>query len=626
MCGICGIVGPPDPKATDRVGRMMARMRHRGPDGQGVWSSEDGRITFGHVRLAIVDTSDAGAQPMHHPAGLTEVVNGEIYNYHELRRRLEHDGAAPFRSHCDSEVILHGIAAEGISFLKALNGMFAVAVSDLRAGSVWLARDRLGIKPLYYLMHGEELIFASEIKALFAALDVDEWSVDLRGLSQFLAFQTPLGGATLFEGVRQLEPGRVLEIDPHVPLKAQLITYWSASALTPEPIGYAEARSQFGTVFGASVRRHLLSDVGVSSYLSAGFDSAMVSAVAARQMERDSLTAYTGYYDDASGWYDETGPAKELAQASGINHQPVEIRQQDLVENFDDLISALDAPQMGMGAFSQYMVARSASTAHKVILTGHGGDELFSGYPVFKGALGRRVGLPRISELPHLAYFAMSRHRGRNNPEFGRGLPVLWSMSEQKGLLGNEVDGLSPWKEFDELAALHPDPMQRIFHTYLTVYLPGLLIVEDKISMAHSLEARTPFLDNEMVAFSGRIPQSVKLHDGVLKALVRDAARSRLPASYFDQPKRGFPTPMRLWMRRPGCEDLVARIASGDGPLEALFAPDFVRRFVGRYRRSPLRSLRALDEIQSHKMWQLLALDSWLRIWSDRYGIGLRLS
>jgi asparagine synthase (glutamine-hydrolysing) len=605
---------------------MMARMRHRGPDGEGLWRSEDGRVTFGHVRLAIVDTSEAGAQPMHHPAGLSEVVNGEIYNYPALRQRLERGGAAPFRSDCDSEVVLHGVAAEGIGFLRELNGMFALALADARAGRVWLARDRLGIKPLYYLVQGEELIFASEIKALFGALAAGSWPIDRRGLSQFLAFQTPLGGGTLFEGVRQLEPGRILEIDPHRPAAARITTFWTTDELGPGRMDDGEARDAFGRVFDESVGRHLLSDVGVSSYLSAGFDSAMVSATAAERMGQGALVAYTGYFEDASGWYDETGPAAALARAAGIEHRPVAIRQQDLAERFDAVIDSLDAPQMGMGAFSQYMVARSAAAEHKVILTGHGGDELFSGYPVFKQAMGAAAGMPRASELPHLAYFALSRHRGRRRPEFGRGLPVLWSMAEQETLFGRPLDGLAPWAEFDDLAARYSDPVDRVFQTYLTVYLPGLLTVEDKISMAHSLESRTPFLDNEMVALSGRIPQSVKLRGGVLKALVRDAARWRLPESYQTQPKRGFPTPLRIWLRQPESAVLLDRLGAGDGPLGTLFRPDVLRRVAENYRTSPRRRVRALDEIQSHRMWQLLALDAWLRFWSERYGVALRLT
>lgn len=601
-------------------------MRHRGPDSEGAWQSADHKVTLGHVRLAIVDSSPAGAQPMHHPQGLHSVVNGEIYNYPELRKTLEVHGQ--FRSDCDSEVVLHGHHVYGSDFISQLNGMFAFALYDEQDGCIFLVRDRIGIKPLYYTVHNGRLIFASEIKALFAAITATEWKISQQGLSEYMTYQSPLGENTMFSGIRQLKPGHYLRIDlkNHTELKQQ--AYWQATPKPESGLTFDEALTTFRSHFSESVERHLLSDVSIASYLSAGFDSGSVFAHASTAYRHDrggSLTAYTGRFDRGSQWYDETGPAALLAGELGQTHVKVDIHHDALVKNLDDIINALDEPRMGMGAFSQYVVAKKAAEDYKVILTGHGGDELFSGYPVYAFAQSGLFGLRKLSEVPHFAYFLMSQLSGRAKPEQGRGIPVLWSVAEQARLTGVDATELKPWKTLDELTAPAASASDHILLTYLKTYLPGLLIVEDKISMAHSLESRTPFLDNAMVDFSLSIPASLKLHRGELKALVKANAKNCLPTTFFEQPKRGFPTPLRYWLRQELSDFMSDRLVGPDSHLPTLFPSHEIERAVQRYTRSWRRYLRPMDEIQSHKMWQLLSLESWLRVWSDRYGVALRL-
>ncbi len=627
MCGICGIVSPHSASCVPRVERMLDRLAHRGPDGRGIWQSSDGRVTLGHARLAIVDLSDAAAQPMTHPAGISAVVNGEIYNYPALRRSLEHD--ACFASDCDSEIVLHGHVLEGTGFLPRLNGMFAFGLCDERDGSVVLARDRLGIKPLYYLLHGGELVFASEIKALFGAIETTVWDIDPQGLTEYMTYQSPLGDRTLFSGVRQVTPGSFIRLDSKAPTDIEVRPFWSL-AIKPDPsIDFREAVERFDTVFEKSVDRHLLSDVPVASYLSAGFDSASVFARATQRYQRETgnpLAAFTGRFDGYDGWYDETGPARILARSLGAPHHTVDIDSKALIADLDHVIDALDEPRMGIGAFSQYCVAKAAAKDYKVILTGHGGDELFSGYPVFAYAENGLAGLRKLSEVPHFGYFFLSALSKRFRSEMGSHLPVLWPVEQQAQMTSLDKTVLQPWTQLETWLEGASSASDRVLLTYLKAYLPGLLLVEDKISMAHSLESRTPLLGNEMLELSLSIPPSVKLNGGVLKAIVKQQARQIFPEIYFSQPKRGFPTPLRGWLRGELADMITRRLGADDSHLGALFDPHMITTFVSEYMASWRRHVRPLDEIQSHRMWQLLSLESWLRNWSEKYGITLKLA
>lgn len=620
MCGICGLAGAITDDAT--LKRMLERLKHRGPDGSGMWSDHAQRIALGHTRLAIIDTSDAGRQPMHLD-GLHAAVNGEIYNYPALREDLESRHGAQFASHCDSEIVLHGYRYEGVDFFKRLNGMFAIALYDEARGRLLLLRDRIGIKPLYYCYKDNRFAFASEIKSLLAAFDENRWPIDRLGLAEYLTYQTTLADRTLFSGVKLLEPGHLLVVAPSHLTVPKSQPFYEADTVCDEDISFGEAVAQYGKVFEESVKRHLLSDVPVATYISAGFDSASVAMQAARS-SGSPLGAYTGRFRGQGEWYDETKVAAEAVRSFGGQHQAIDIADADFAAQFDAVIEALDEPKMGMGAFSQFMVARAAAKKYKVILTGHGGDELFSGYPIFKIGMLRPAAI-RWSEWPHVGYFLWSGLRKFLWPEFGRYLPVLWPRRLQKTLAGDALVNVRPWEELVKLQSRGRTAIDRIFQTYLRVYLPGLLVVEDKISMAHSIESRTPMLDNAMLELSLKIPQAVKLHGNNLKAIIKENARALLPAIYFRQPKRGFPTPLRFWLRGSLKGFLHQRITHPHSRLRRLFDVRALERQVRAYEKSPLRFFRPLDEIQSHRMWQLLSLEAWLRIWEEKYGIKLVL-
>lgn len=617
MCGIAGLIGS-DPKyAKAHLPKMVQHMHHRGPDGQGFWY--DDSVALGHARLAIIDTSDAGAQPMHHNNGhIHLVVNGEIYNYPQLRRELEETYAIECQSDCDSEILLHGYAHEGIPFFTKLNGMFAAVLYDAKTQQCHFLRDRIGIKPLYYTRRNEGFAFASEIKSLLAAYDVQQWDIDRQALGEYLAYQTPMQGRSLFQDVSLLQPGHHMVVDcDGVIISNQC--FWTTQEKLLN-ITHQGAVDQFRDVFRDSVSRHLLSDVPVATYLSAGFDSSSV-AVNAAQISGLALHSYTGAFGQDGSWYDEAAAAKTAVDSYQGHHHVVSITSDDFTRHFDDVIHALDEPRMGMGAFPQYMVAKAAARDFKVILTGHGGDELFSGYPIFKLAHGGWCKNFKLSELPHMVYFALSALKGKIWREYGRHMPVLWDSKAQNKLLTKRGDQ-NIYQALQDLQKPHRKTIDQIYQTYLNVYLPNLLIVEDKISMAHALESRTPFLDNQMLDLSLSIPQGVKLQDGVLKSIVKQAGRTLLPEEFYTQPKRGFPTPLRQWLRGP-LSGMIEERLLGETPLHRIMHAQELNKIIADYRSSWRRHIRPLDEIQSHRIWQLLSLDSWMRGWERHYGVTL---
>ena len=631
MCGICGAIDSGGAAAT-ATARMLLQMHHRGPDDEGTWSH--GPVSFGHRRLSILDLSHAGHQPMITADGaLALVANGEIYNYPELRRELE-EGGSRFQSECDSEVILHAYRAFGTDAFRRFNGMFAFALYDTGAERLLIVRDRRGIKPIYYFHDAAigRFIFASEIKAILSAAGRSRWSIDPEGLSQYLRFENLFGARSLFADIRMLEPGKFLEIDRD---GLRIGTFSSVQLpLSPTITSFVEAVDGFRDTFEGSVGRHLMSDVPVATYLSSGFDSTLVASRAARLLP-EPPKAFNGYFTEG-GWYDETSGARAAARHVGAPFHQVPIGAADFEASFDDLVFALDEPRMGTGAFSQYVVARAAARERKVILTGHGGDELFSGYPIFKmAALSAAGGVPEMlsllrsmqpAELPHIVYFLMRRLASGGGATH---LPLLFSRERLKrALVPRGMAAVSQHQTFTELEEISESAesdYEGILRMYLSIYLPGLLVVEDKISMSHALEARTPFLDNAMVDFSLSVAGLTKLHKGELKAVTKAVARESLPAELFTLPKRGFPTPLSHWLRGPlsgWCRDRLLRKGNA---LHRLVRPEYLEEEVGRYLNSWRRHVRPLDEIQTHRMWMLLSLESWLRQAEQKLGVTVDL-
>lgn len=607
MCGIAGAWGA---KSNILVEQMSAKLEHRGPDGQGLWHQAP--VALGHRRLAINDLGPDGHQPMIALDGNVVItVNGEIYNYRELRSELELRGAF-FKGHCDSEVVLHAWKYWGDKCFSRFNGMFAIGLFDVVKNQLVIARDRLGIKPVYYSVQDGTFFFASEIKALKMAAS-RAFKLDKIGLAQYLSIGNYLGSQSLYQDVKLLEPGAFVVYDGDRLVQRQ---FWTIEESIPDKsIGFDESIQQYGSRFRDAIGSHLMSDVPIAAYLSSGIDSATVAAQVAESATPPAC--FTGTFSDG-GWYDESTFASKLAKGFGSEHTKVVIRSDDVPIYLDTLISALDEPRMGMGAFSQFCVAQAVGKSHKVVLTGHGGDELFSGYPIFKFlnlltltnqpvAFIKALGQFTTNETPHAVYFllAMLLRKKGANLEF----PVL--MTERKQIQALRKEWFEPL--VGSYAKMPSDRPRATMLAYLTTYLNGLLVVEDKISMHHSIESRTPLLDNDLVNLALNIPQALKVTNGELKAIPRQYSKRILPAEILSQPKRGFPTPFRFWLRND-LRDWVQERLSGEGSaLRILFKQDWLTKNVEGYLNSKTALIRPLDEIPTQRMFALLSLESWLR-------------
>ena len=615
MCGIAGIAG----EIQDRnfVSAMLKIMKHRGPDYQGFYLSNE--IHIGHCRLSIIDLSELANQPfISFQHDVAVAVNGEIYNFKDIKTRLQKKGYK-FKSTSDCEVVLHAYIEYGLDFVSELNGMFAVSIWDGKKKELHLVRDRLGIKPLYYSRIKDAFLFASEIKALALYSELD-LSVDMQSLAEYLAFENYFSNRTLNEHIKMVEPGEVVTFifsDKSVCRK-----YFYQPALNAgNPYNSEDVYSKYIQVVDASVNRHLISDVPVGCYLSAGIDSSSVAYWASKKCG-NKLRTYTGSFG-MSGFYDEATSALEIAKHYGCSNKRIEIRPEDFETEIEKILWHLDEPKVGMGAFSQYMVAKTAAQEVKVILTGHGGDEFFAGYPVFKAIYGKQ-NIPRfilnssLREMMFAAYFALYP---KIRKEAGYFMPNIYSLKEMEELLTFDfckqlLQGSDIFHEPETLKNISHDEYQCLTLTYLKFYLPSLFVVEDKISMAFSLESRTPLCDNEMLNFALSIPLSKKLIGYELKHIPRRAMQGRLPEFVYNLPKRGFPTPLRYWFKKE-LKEYVRGFILDNISFAAMFNRREVERIIQRYQDSVIST--PLDEIAAHKIWIILNLIVYFKNQKRRY-------
>jgi len=552
---MCGIVGFTDKRRGDSgvIKKLLQIIAHRGPDDDGIY--EDEFISIGHKRLSIIDIY-GGHQPMiSHDGRYVIAYNGEIYNYKRLKERLELNGCK-FKTNSDTEVLLYWIIKYGVDGLSDLNGMFAFALWDNKEKSLLLARDRLGIKPLYYYTEHKRLVFASEIKAILPM--VSEREADLNTIYEFLTFQNIITQKTFFKDISKLPAGCWLKWKP-----SGITTgcYWDISFTGKFNGTFQDAVTEYSDVLNNSVTRHMISDVPVGSYLSGGFDSSSVSTLAADNMNMP-LHTFTGAFTDAS-FYDERIGSRAVAKnISAVAHE-IEITPQDYIQNIGKVIYHLDEPTLGTGALPQYMVSKLVSKSVKVVLTGHGGDEMFGGYQVYKAALIREMirknplnigsillGVKK-DEWSRILYYTLYP---MVHSEVGYGLFIMTPKRQRKNFFSPEfLDQNSGYEPFDSLEDLVRNrnhlPYERLLTLYLKTYLPTLFFQEDKVGMAHSIEARLPLCDNQMIDLALRLPLEIKLWKNNLKAITKVSMKPRLPEILYSLPKRGFPTPFARWYR-----------------------------------------------------------------------------
>lgn len=628
MCGICGLVGRdpdyrPDPGAIER---MMAALAHRGPDDAGRWS--EGPASLGFRRLSIIDL-EGGRQPMTNEDGSVWIVfNGEIYNYVELRQELSarHD----FRSASDTETVLHLYEELGERCVDRLNGMFAFAIWDRRRGRLFAARDRLGIKPFYWLLTGDALAFASEPKA-FVASGLLQPALDPAGFEQYLTFQYCLGTRTLFDGVQRLEPGHHLVFQPGRDREPIIRRYWHLDYALDTHHTEEYYTHQVLEVIRDAVRLQLRSDVPVGAHLSGGIDSSTVVSVAAGLHGGDFHT-FTGGFREAPA-YDETAFARAVASRAATVHHEVWPSAAEFADRMPWLVYMMDEPAAGPGLFPQWAVSRLARQHVTVVLGGQGGDELFGGYARYlaayveqclKGIIfgtqetGRHVvtwdsiapNLPRLREyVPLLQTF----FREGLFEEMDRRYFRLVSRHESAGALvsGDLWTPESGARVFADFSRTFNDPsirsyFNRMTHFDLTTLLPALLQVEDRTSMSVSLESRVPLLDHRLVELVTRMSPAMRFQGGDTKRVLREAVRPILPTEVVDRrDKMGFPVPLQEWAQGPLRDFLHDILLSSRSRQRGVFQPAALERLVAGERRF------------GRELWGVLNLELWFRAFVD---------
>lgn len=627
MCGIAGYKrlqnGPPDgERALAAMSRLIA---HRGPDGEGRWRADDGVVGLAHRRLAIIDLSENGAQPMHAPNETVVTYNGEIYNYRELRAELS--ASWRFKSTSDTEVILAAYEKWGDDCVDHLRGMFAFALWDGRRRRLLAARDRFGVKPFYFAEVAGVFYFASEAKALLPFLEAIE--TDHEALAEYITFQYTIGEKTLFKGVRSLPPSHRLIIEGEVP---RVNRYWDVQYNIDwnHSPRYFEAR--FGELLADSMDVHLRADVPIGGYVSGGLDSSLVAILAARA-DNANRKAFHGRFLEYPG-FDESAYARAAIAQADMELHIADMTSADFREHIGDVIYHLDFPVAGPGSFPQYVVSALAAKHVKVVLGGQGGDELLGGYARYlvayleqsiKAAINGtyRDGNFLVTIESIVPNLGLLREYTPMIKEFWReGLfeeldQRYFRLIDRSTDMSGEVDQdiLQKERVFAEFSAIFNNKdnvkkeayFDKMTHFDLKCLLPALLHVEDRMSMAHSLESRIPFLDHALVEFLATVPADVKFKGGQMKQLMKAVYKDTLPSAIIERrDKMGFPVPLKQWI---------------EGPLREFFNDIF--RDQNAKQRPYLNNDVILDTFGgaskfSRKTWGLLSLELWHQRFHDR--------
>jgi asparagine synthase (glutamine-hydrolysing) len=618
MCGIAGIVSfDGKPVLRQELHNMCSAIAHRGPDDAGYYL--DAHAGIGMRRLSIIDVS-AGHQPISNEDGSVWVVfNGEIYDFRELRRDLESRGHK-FATNTDTEVIVHLYEEYGPQCVEYLRGMFAFAVWDVRMQELLLARDRLGIKPLYYAYTHRRLIFASELKSILELPEVGR-ELNWGSVSHLLTFLTTPPAESIIDGIHKLEPGHFLTFSPQsTPATSR---YWE--------VEFEPDRSKPGQWFvdrtaeliAESVRLHMVSDVPVGAFLSGGIDSSAVVSAACKATTGRLQTFSIGFKEAA---YNELDHARQVAAALGTDHREL-ILGPDSLDDFERLVWHLDEPFGDSSAIPTYMVSKLAASSVKVVLSGDGGDELFAGYDKYmvEGRERMRTPLPQPARaiLKSAARRMPAGMRGRNFLRHrclnGAARYLDASTLFRRDELGNLFQPafsklLAPFEPWREKTATLEAPgrhwLSRLQHCDIQNYLPlDILTKVDRMSMAHSLETRVPLLDHKLVEFAATIPPELNVEGGVTKSILKRAMRTALPPGIINRPKHGFAVPLDYWFRGKLGGYAHDLLLGNRTRQRGFFKPQAIAKLLQQHQRG-----KALDL----HIWTLMSFELWARTFLDR--------
>ena len=633
MCGIAGFASTqPGKSAPETLERMTGAIRHRGPDDSGFFRDEF--VALGHRRLSIVDLA-LGHQPLGNESSDVWIVfNGEIFNHAELRPALEQAGHR-YATRSDTETIVHAYEQYGPAAVERLRGMFSLAIWDSKQQTLFCARDRLGKKPFYYYWDGCLFAFASEIKALFEHPAISPGFHEGL-LPEYLTFGYTSGDQTLFSGIRKLMPGHHLTLrlgDAHP--APEICKYWEipASEESPEDRGRSdeswieECRSRIEE----GVRSRLMSDVPLGMFLSGGVDSSMIAALMKRMVSGPVKTFAVGYREAE---YSELGYARQVADAIGTEHREVTVGMEEFFTELPRLIWHEDEPITWPSSVSLYFVAKLAAEQVKVVLTGEGSDELFAGYGRYYYYLWNHRWLRTYRLLPGFARKAirsaidgspllpggLRRKLGHTFLGRGEGVESLYLDNFYSAFPGAELQrlmkrgGESPYANYlrfwNERAG--SSELSRLLYADQKTYMVELLMKQDQMSMACSIESRVPFLDHPLVEFAARVPDRLKLRHGIGKYIVKKAAEGLVPHDILYRKKMGFPTPIRQWLRSDGAAGMLNGLLDRNGFLAEHLELAPIAKLMERHRAG---TLDATD-----RLWRLLNL----QLWGDLYFTGRR--
>jgi asparagine synthase (glutamine-hydrolysing) len=631
MCGINGIAFSSRSRrrvdATE-LKTMRDVITHRGPDDEGIYIDEN--VGLGHRRLSIVDVA-SGHQPMTNEDGSLYIIyNGEVYNHADYREDLEARGHV-YRTHCDTETILHLYEDYGDACVEYLRGMFAFAIWDRNKRELFIARDRLGVKPLYYVHTADgSLFFASEIKALLEARAVKA-ELNFAGFSDYLANHATSGEETLFVGVKRLMPGQTLTWrDGEIKIKK----YWDVSFAKVAPNGHSDKDyiAEWSELFRKSVELRLMADVPLGMFLSGGIDSSAIAAVMSTLVDEPIKTFSVAFAEREAN---ELEYARLVAHAYKTDHHEVVVSPEEFFAALPDLIWHEDEPLAHPSSVALFFVSRLAAQHVKVVLTGEGSDELMAGYARYrKTILNLAVGERYHRMVPagvrdlirgQIAGMSASKLRAKLSRTFLSLSPDIESIyfdnfavfprSDQNQLLTRDtidrIGGIDPYAGVRRVLSDTDAQslLDRLLYADIKTYLHELLMKQDQMSMAASLESRVPFLDHKLVEFTSSLPERLKLRRWTTKYVLRQSMKGVLPEQILTRPKMGFPVPIGAWFRGPYAQVLDEYVLSSRATERGIFNADTVRTLVGEHQRGVAN--------HSERLWSLVNLEMWLRRFID---------
>lgn len=628
MCGITGLVEFGSKIDIDILDSMTDAINKRGPDDKGIYEKDDLKysIGLGHRRLSILDLSDAGHQPMHYD-NLVMVYNGEVYNFKEIRLELESNGYN-FYSDSDSEVIIKGFHFWGYDLLQKLNGMYAIAIYDLSAHKLMLIRDRAGVKPIYYSMNDEHLLFSSELKSFHCHPNFDS-SISDSAMRDYFSQGYVSSKECIFSSCQKVEPGSYIEFDLNEKTR-KIVNYWSVYNCYNKNklnISENEAIDKVESLLTSSSMYRMISDVPVGVFLSGGYDSSLLAAILSRNTEGKIKTYTIGF--EESG-FNEAVDAKIIAEHLGTEHKEFYCSEYDCIEIVDELTEIWDEPFADNSAIPTYLVSKMAKSDVKVVLSADGGDELFAGYEKYNTALklnGIYKKLPKKELLSNVIYsvseskllnkcFNSIDHRlkrisdsllSKDEYSLMKSITCVFSNRELDLLLLSN----SEKKECNDLGSLMSDkvsPLDKMLAIdYATWQVDDILQKVDRATMSNSIEGREPFLDFRLVEYIARLPTEYKINKGNNKYLLKKISENYIPKNIMDRPKKGFNIPIEKWLNE-GLLDKNIHLFSRDYiENQGLFSFNQIDGLIKKFENN--------DRHASYKLWTLMIFQNWYSKW-----------